>query len=190
MIDPIREHDLEVWGHLVEGYSAWMNASKEFFAEGVDRVALVRRALRDGKGKFAAIQVLRSLKTQELQSLFDDLVEWSSTGHGTVHVFREAILSLPRQWVLSRIEGVAEPLLRDGTYDEYRRFLELFIELDRDLALRLARRAAAHPDADIREAGSDFLAILDEPTDPPEGVGAKRTGGETPIASREPRTEG
>ena len=57
-----------------------------------------------------------------------------------------------------------EPYLCTGSYDEYRRFLELYRALDRELAWKLARRAAAHGDEDIREAGEDFLESL-EPTE-------------------------
>jgi len=38
--------------------------------------------------------------------------------------------------------------------------LELYRLIDRDLTLRLAGRAAAHGDEDIREAGEDFLVAL------------------------------
>lgn len=154
------ERDVEVWGQLVEAHSTFLAASAAFFAEGTDRVSLVREALHLGRDKLTACHVLRQMKPRELEALFDVLVEWASTGHAMVHVFREAIVSLPRDWVLERIEGAAEPYLRTGTYDEYRRFLELYRELDDKLALKLARRAAAHPDEDIREAGEDFLEIL------------------------------
>jgi hypothetical protein len=45
----------------------------------------------------------------------------------------------------------------NGTYDEYRRFLELYIEIDTELTKKLAMRAIQSPDFDIREAGEDFL---------------------------------
>ncbi len=77
--------------------------------------------------------------------------------HGSIRTVRELILSLPRDLVLGRIEQETEPLLREGTYDEYRRFLELYEHLDERLTANLARRAASHPDADIREAGEDYL---------------------------------
>lgn len=160
MTAPESGHDIEVWRKLVETHSAFLAASREFFTEGVDRVALVREALRDGKDKFTACHVLTQMQASELEGLFDALVEWASTGHSLIHVFREAILSLPREWVLANIEEAAEPCLRDGTCDEFRRFLELYIRLDHDLTLRLAQRASAHPDADIHEAGRDFLGTL------------------------------
>ncbi|HEX3315717.1 MAG TPA: hypothetical protein VHR72_12530, partial [Gemmataceae bacterium] len=62
----------------------------------------------------------------------------------------------------AEIEATAERYLHNGTYDEYRRFLELYWLLDRDMTGRLARRAAASTDPDIRESGDDFLEKLAE----------------------------
>ncbi len=47
-------------------------------------------------------------------------------------------------------------ILRKGTDDEYRRFLELYELLDKNLLSDLANRAAASSDPDTREAGEDF----------------------------------
>jgi hypothetical protein len=88
----------------------------------------------------------------------------ASFSHGSIQAVRKLILSLPRDWVLSRIEEVAEPILRSGDYDEYRRLLELYFELDRELASRLAARARAQEDEDVREAGEDFLDRLGRET--------------------------
>ena len=81
----------------------------------------------------------------------------ASFGHGSIEAVRDLILSLPRDWVINDIEREAEPLLQKGDYDEHRRFLELYELLDADMTQRLARRAAANPDPDIREAGEDHL---------------------------------
>jgi hypothetical protein len=71
---------------------------------------------------------------------------------------------LPRDWLVAHIERYAESLLGYEDYEEYRRLLELYSLIDRDPTLRLARRAAAHDDADIKEAGEDFLANPDPVT--------------------------
>jgi hypothetical protein len=128
-----------------------------FLAGEVDRVALLRRELR-GSERTTALAIAAWLPSDELRLLLPELVYLASFSHGGTSPARELILSLPRDLVLRQIEALTEPLLRDGTYDEYRRFLELYQLLDRDLMLSLARRAAAHEDPDIREAGEDFLA--------------------------------
>jgi len=67
----------------------------------------------------------------------------------------------PHDWLLENIEQYAAPLLAYDDDEEYRRLLELYSLIDRDLTLKLARRAAEHADSDIREADEDFLANPD-----------------------------
>jgi hypothetical protein len=160
-MDPSARDDAAIWRSLVESYEDLLRARMEFCSEGVDRVALIRAALR-GRDRFTAIYMLKFLMEPELRSLFPELVYFASSQHAAIAGVREAILSLLRGWVVENIEAHAEPLLRDGSYDEYRRFLELYIQLDRDLTLRLARRAASDSDEDIREAGEDYLELLGE----------------------------
>lgn len=149
--------DLAVWNHLVQAHEDFARISTEFLTGNIDRVALIRYALRSGHGKHTAIYALQSLRQTELQELFVELVTYASSAHGAIGAIREAILSLPRDWVLDRLEAVAEPLLVGGTYDEYRRLLELYQLLDPVLTQNLAMRAVQHPDPDIQEAGMDFL---------------------------------
>lgn len=153
--------DIVIWKRLVESHKAFAMASRGFLAEGVDRVKLMRDALR-GQDRSTAIYMLSYLTIAELEQLFSDLVFLASFSHGAVGAIRNIILSLPREWVLATISQVAEPLLCAGTYDEYRRLLELYIELDHGLAFELARRAVEQADEDIREAGEDFLDKLRE----------------------------
>ena len=160
------EHNAAIWQRLIEGQQAIAHAEREFslarqifLSEGVDRVALLREALR-GRDRLTALQVAEDLNTAERLALFDELIFLVSFSHGALPRVRNLILSLPRDWVLANIEEKAEPLLRDGSYDEYRRFLELYVLLDHDLALKLAQRAAVCADEDIREAGEDFLEKL------------------------------
>ncbi|HVF57120.1 MAG TPA: hypothetical protein VM934_13275 [Pyrinomonadaceae bacterium] len=157
--DGQQNRDDDVWRRLVQSYNDFAAASKEFMSEGVDRVSLMREALR-GRDRLTAIYMARYLDVAELEGLFDELVFLASFSHGAVQTVRDLILSLPRERVLSRIEEAAEPLLSKGDYDEYRRLLELYSELDKSLALKLARRAADEEDEDIREAGEDFLEKL------------------------------
>ena len=159
MSGQLSKDDLVVWDRLVQSHKTFSTTLRDFLDADVDRVGLVRRSLR-GKDRSTAVYLLRSLSISELQELFGDLVFLASFSHGAIHTIRDTILCLPQEWVLGKIEDVAEPLLSDGTYDEYRRLLELYIELDYDLALRLAQRAAGQQDEDIREAGEDFLEKL------------------------------
>ena len=62
--------------------------------------------------------------------------------------------------MVSNIEHSAKSLLNNGTYEEHKRLLELYIELDLDLTHQLSNRVMQNNDASIREAGEDFIEKL------------------------------
>ena len=150
-----------IWRRVVRSYKEFYLALKDFSAKDVDRVKIIHKALNGGERKTAAF-LLQYLKEADLKLLFDEMVTQAAISQGDViEAFRGAILSLPHDWVLERIEIAAEPVLVTGTYWEYRRLLELYIRLDREITLKLARRAASNPDYDIREAGEDYIALIE-----------------------------
>jgi hypothetical protein len=157
--DLVTEEDKRIWEQLVEAHTHFGRAGQAFLAPGVGRVALIRSALSRGVDP-TATRMLDSLPIDELQDLFPLLLHYASFSHGAVASFRRAILSLPRDWVVEYIQVEAPSLLASGGYDEYRRILELCVELDSSLTHRLAELASAHNDPDIREAGNDFLSRL------------------------------
>jgi hypothetical protein len=158
------QRDIEVWHRLVETEKEYYAASQAFLKGDVDRVSMMRENLVSRENN-TAYYFLPYLSQDELLQLFDVLVPLASTAHSNIKRVRDAILSLPHDWIIKNIEPLAEPLLADGTDDEYRRFLELYSGLDQDLARKLAKRAAQHTDPHIREAGEDFLTILEDKID-------------------------
>lgn len=127
-----------------------------------NRVEVLREALHQGeRGNLLA--VARSLSTEELQQLFGEWVNLARCAHSPFEPAWKIILSLPREWVLERIEQEVEPILAKEEYDDYWMFLQLFDQLDRDLTFKLARRAIAHSDPDIHELGEDYLQKLAAP---------------------------
>lgn len=152
----------EFWEHLSESYNTYILALQIFMADDFDRVGLLKHALLN-KGRITAIAMLRYLKQLELIQLFPELVFLASFSHGAAGAIRKYILSLPREWVITNIEQFVEPLLEQGTYDEYRNVLALYWELDHEMMIRLAQRAIMHSDPDIREAGEDFLSKPPKP---------------------------
>lgn len=160
-MNPTTADAAALWRRIVDADTALHVELRNLFAPGVDRLSLLGAGLRKpGADRMTALTIVERLPISERQQLFDTLVFLASFSSGLVQCVRDIILSLPRDWVLARIEQAAEPLLSDGTYDEYRRFLELYELLDRGLTLKLARRAAAQSDPDIREAGQDYLEKL------------------------------
>lgn len=165
-----RDEPTRAWRAWIEARQALMRgaATAEEAASAADailaldraaRTALLHEALR-GRDRQAALALLPRLPAPDLEPLFADLVFLASFSHGPIQLVRDAIRSLPREWVLAHIEPAAEPLLRRGDWDTYRRLLELYEQLDPDLTRRLAERAAVQPDPDTREAGEDFLRRL------------------------------
>lgn len=76
---------------------------------------------------------------------------------GNIQIGRYGIGALPRAWVLANIADAAEPMLATGGEWEYQRLLEVYQYLDPGLARKLALRATADADGDVRECGRDFL---------------------------------
>ena len=163
-ISPHPEDAQSLWQGVVRAESALRDSLKTFLsATAGERVQLVRQAMRHpGSDRAVAVRVLPYLTLADRQTLFPDLVWLASWGHGLVQSARDAILTLPRPWVLARIEAVAEPLLaqssQESQFEEYRRLLELYQQLgEPSLIRRLAQRAADHAEEDVSEAGREFL---------------------------------
>jgi len=159
MSELLRDIDTSAWNRLAEAEDAWYRATQEFLGHDIRRVPILRRAIKSGNARLA-LGVANALPVSEKMALFSLFVMVASEGTGLVQIARDIIASLPREWVLDRINEEAEPYLKDGTDWEFRRFLERYCELDSGLAINLARRAAAHPDAEVREAGEEFLQAL------------------------------
>ncbi len=157
-----------LWENVVSAENAARDSLRAFLVGPAgQRVALVRQALRiPGADRAAAVRILPYLNSSERMELFADLVQLASWGHGLIQPVRDAICSLPREWVVARIESVAEPLLvgshEQSQFEEYRRLLELYQQLG-DVALlkRLTERALQHRDQDVRDAGQEFLAACE-----------------------------
>lgn len=155
-----QEKDIELWQQVVNNEVAYIQTRQSFFAHCKNRVEALKQALHSPVERGTALRVLDYLPVEERQSLLDDLVDLASVAHADIALCRQVILSLPKIWLLSNIEKSAEPLLQAGAEEEYRRLLELYVELDKDLAERLARRASQHREPDVQEVGEDFLSYL------------------------------
>jgi hypothetical protein len=148
------DEDENLWRQFVVACNSYVEASNAI-VKSPRCVSILQKALRTDFRY--ALRLVRILSQEQKRALFPEWVYLASFGHGAITTAREAILSLPRDWVLERIDIVAEPYLQQGTYDEYRRFLELYRDLDPDRMRTLAHRALQSADPDIREAGEDFL---------------------------------
>jgi hypothetical protein len=74
----------------------------------------------------------------------------------TIEAGRQAVLALPREWVVANIEGVVATGLDLSDYWHYRRLLELYSLLDGALVDRLVKAGLLSADPEIAEAARDF----------------------------------
>ncbi len=145
---------------LVKAENTSIGARMELFSKLPALVPLVKRGLHQPAERSAALRIAARLPARQKRALLPDLVSLASFVHGSTREARNIILSLSREWLRENIEKYAEPILQRGDYEEYASLLELYMRIDHDLALRLALRAVAHNDPDIRDVGETFLARL------------------------------
>ena len=154
-----------LWDQLLQLYRAsdMIGVNARLSAPDVDRVGVIRYGLKHQRGgheRGLVFHLLRGASPAQLQELFPELIQLARAAHGPIQRVWELILSLPRDWVLNRIECEVNPILAGEEYDDYWMFLELYERLDHSLARRLAERALAHADPDIRERGEMTLEHL------------------------------
>lgn len=154
------EKDMELWRNLFESEITYIQTRQEFLKHSTNRVELIEKALHNPAERGTALRLIEYCTIEECQILFDDLVNLASVYHSDIELVRKVILSLPKTWLLANIENSAEPLLKDGTDEEYRRLLELYIHIDEELTQKLVNQALNHPDPDIQEVGSDFQRYM------------------------------
>jgi hypothetical protein len=122
---------------------------------------VMSQALGTPHHRGTALRLLLVLGDEMKKKVFHRLVELASVGHSDVSLCRAIIKSMPRSWVLDNIDAVVGAVLQESDgEEEYRRFAELYAELDATLLQRHVQRALAHPSEEVREVGSDFEKYL------------------------------
>jgi hypothetical protein len=144
-------------GNLVQAHLQFAQAESAFRKSSINRAKIIKKGLRS-KNRITAIFFLKYLNQDELKEIFAELVYLAGFDLGSVLAVRESILSLPKEWMMSRIETVVESYLSDNDDETLRRYLELYAKLDTQLMHKLAEKAIKSDNPAIREAGVDFLA--------------------------------
>ena len=153
------QNDIDIWYQLIDQEKAYLETRK-IFLNSPSRVELIRKALQNPSERATALKVINYLTEEERQNLFSELINLVSVGHSDIKLVRNTILSFDKKWLLDNIETQAESVLENGTDEEYRRLLELYIQLDDGLTQRLIAKALQHSDIDIQEVGEDFKNYL------------------------------
>lgn len=156
MLQEQTANNQEIWHKLVESEIIYIESCQNFIRDCTNKVAIFQKALHTPTERGTALRLIEYLKTEERQLLFDDLIDLASVSHSDIELCRQAILGLPKSWLIENIETSTAQILENGTDEEYRRLLELYIEIDLGLAGRLAKQALQHQDPDVCEVGEDF----------------------------------
>ena len=116
-------------------------------------IELSFRAPMDAGIALAILPILTERERQKLQPLMLSLCSSGSYAH----IAKPFILALPRTWVMENIEREAESVLLENDFGDWCNILDLFDQIDFDLARRLAVRLTRHEDNEIRDWGNDYL---------------------------------
>jgi hypothetical protein len=145
---------------LVKSEYEYTQARQKLFNSSIDRVSMIQKGLHNPEQRGTCLRLIEYLQHEEREYLFNDLLELSSVAHSDLELCYQVILTFPDDWLLENIEERAEPLLINGSYEEYRCLLELYNKIDHNLTQRLASRAIQQNDLDIIEAGEDFQEAI------------------------------
>jgi hypothetical protein len=153
----------EEWARLIELEKVTEDQIRDFLCTcSAGAVGLIRETLRTGgrRERDCAFRTGEMLELERRQELLPDLVALACEPSyvPTIHRSRDLIMTFSSEWLSQHVESAAEPLLASQDEWIYRRLLELYAHIGRDLTLRLAKRAAGHPNSEIREAGDQFIA--------------------------------
>lgn len=159
------ENDFTLWHNLRQAEMDFFAVRWQFLSGCTDRALVIRQALNNASDRGTALRLILYLDIKERLLFFDDLVSLASVDHSDVELVWNVILSLPKDFLLANIEKSAEPVLNNAVeeaYVEYRCLLTLYLKIDHHLTYRLAQRALQSEDEDVREAGEDFMELLEE----------------------------
>jgi hypothetical protein len=121
---------------------------------------IVKHGLSVGE-RGAVLDLMRIMNEEDLKLCLNDLLKHGSYFNAYTRGFQKLILSISKSWLIENIESYAEPILaQEDNHEEYSILMELFMQIDKGLAVRLAERAINNNDEDIREWGIDMLEEL------------------------------
>jgi hypothetical protein len=146
------------WQDMISAYMKYVEKSGEFFQSKLDRIKILREGIQRGDTP-VVLDLASGLDVSELIQLLPELV-YISTAPGYARKAREIILSMPHEWLLLNLEEVAESIMTTNDEEDFRRLFELYLEIDRELAVKLTNRILNHADEYIREIGHEFVEIL------------------------------
>lgn len=143
-----------LWQRVIDSHQHYSQSFHDFVTSRSDKIKVLRKALR-GNDRHLALRTVPLLTVAEKKALLPEWVDLARAAHGPYQIAWNVIESLPRQWVLKRIEKQVNAILASDVETDYWMFLQLFSKLDLSLKQKLAQRAACHANSEIRELGEN-----------------------------------
>ncbi len=108
------------------------------------------------------LNLIIGLDTSTQNSILKYLLELACESQNirNISLGRQALWSIERKWLISRIEDAAEPLIQLGNEWEYRRLIELYWHIDALLVSRLAQRGQNHKNQEIHFTALECIEKL------------------------------
>lgn len=154
------EHIDDRWIQVERSHADLVKAVDAFLARAPgERVEALKANY--GRNRRLVVMLLKEfVSVEDLKELLPFLLSNASSVHQYLFAFRQIILRIPREWLSARIEEAARPILDEGDDEDYRRILELCVEVEPAVARRIASRAVKSPDAEVRAVGAEFIEAL------------------------------
>ncbi|MBU7584273.1 MAG: hypothetical protein KAF91_15390 [Nostoc sp. TH1S01] len=161
----MKDKELSLWANLRRKEMGYLQARALYLKGTEPNDEIFRSALRNPSERGTALRLIKDCYTlEQKKQILRELLELSRCDHSDLQLTWEIILSMPREYVLSKIEEWMDWLIPAPTEKEqyvvYRSLLALFIHMDENITYRLAKRAKEDTDEDVKEAGEDYLQLL------------------------------
>jgi hypothetical protein len=147
--------------HFLRMYEAYTVAKRDLLSNDAEQITEIIRVASIIPGqRAAALDAAKSLSPEQLQMLIGNLLAIASSLNGQMDTAHDLILTIPRAWLLEHIEDAAESVLMREDDEDYRGLFELYLRIEKQLAQRLAQRAASSQKLEVVEAGKYFIEVL------------------------------
>ena len=149
--------DQNKWTAVVGAEAKGLRDALAAWSTIADKQGVMRQALSTVTERGAALRLLLILDDDLKQTVFSDLIDLAAVGHSDIGLCRTVIKSIPRLWLLEHVESEVTRILDQSEDEEaYRRYAELYREIDDQLVQALVARARMSADPNILEVADDF----------------------------------
>ncbi len=110
------------------------------------------------EGLSTNLDLIETLSDEKSDAALSYLLELACQAQNmrNIELGRTALFSLPRTWLLERIERLSEPLLNVDDEWAYRRLMEIYQHLDGHLVQRLSTHGKKSLNPDIRDTAQEY----------------------------------